>query len=136
MSGTVTVVAPGAPKISTQAALDSAARTAFTTELTALKAEAAKLAAKPVTQTRNADGSSTWSLVERWGNVAPSDVMQFVPASLNIQAGDTVTWQNRCKPSQTVTFLGGTALGPPIMDLGDPRMRPVPAPTAGYDGTA
>jgi plastocyanin len=135
MNGTVTVVAPGASEISTQAALDTSARTGFAAELTALKVEAAKLAAKPVTQTRNADGSSTWNIVTVGGMVGSSDVMQFVPATLNVQVGDTVVWQNPVPTPHTVTFLGGTPPGPPIMDLGDPRLRPAPAPAAGYDGT-
>lgn len=135
MNGSVTVVAAGAPEISTQASLDTAGRTVFSTELTALKAEATKLAAKPVTQTRNADGSSTWGIVNVGGMVAPSDVMQFVPASLNIQVGDTVTWQNQVPAPHVVTFLGGTPAGAPVMSLEDPRLRPVQAPPAGYDGT-
>jgi hypothetical protein len=34
-----------------------------------------------------------------------------------------------------VTFLGGTPAGAPVMSLEDPRLRPVQAPSAGYDGT-
>lgn len=135
MNGTVTVVAAGASEISTQAALDTSARAAFATELTALKAEAAKLVAKPVTQTRNADGTSTWNLVTVGGMSGPSDVMQFVPANVNIQVGDTVVWQNSVPAPHTVTFLGGTPPGAPITSLGDPQLRPVPAPAGGYDGT-
>jgi len=135
MNGTVTVVAASAPEISTQAALDTAARTQFAADLAALKAEQAKLVAKGVTQTRNADGSSTWSIVNVGGMVGTSDIMQFVPAAVNIQVGDTVTWQNSVQAPHIVTFLGGTPPGAPVMSLEDPRLRPVPPSAAGYDGT-
>jgi plastocyanin len=135
MAGTVNVVAPGAAGISTQAALDATASTTFANAMTALKVEAARLSAKPVTQVRNADGTTTWRIVTVGGFVPPSDVQQFIPAGLNIASGDTVVWESAVPTPHTVTFLGGTPAGGPLMSLEDPRLAPAPAPAAGYGGT-
>src|SRR5262245_33637311 len=89
MEGTVKVVATGVTT-STQAALDAAATKTFGDALTAMKAEAAKIAAKQVTKVANADGSTTWRVVTVGGLVGPSDLQQFFPPSMSIQAGDTV----------------------------------------------
>jgi plastocyanin len=134
MAGTVRVVAPGTAGISTQAELDATANSTFAPALTALKAEAARLAAQPVTQARNADGSTTWRVNTVGGFVAPNDVQQFIPAAMNIREGDTVVWESSVPTPHTVTFLGGQPFGAPIGSLEDPRLAPSQAPAAGYSG--
>ena len=133
MDGTVTVVDSGAT--STQAQLDTAAQQVFTPALAALKAQASTLAAKPVTQTRNADGTTTYRVETVGGYIAPSDVQQFFPPSMNVKVGDTVVFESAVPTPHTVTFLGGTPLPfPPSLE--DPKIAgPTPAPAAGYDGT-
>ena len=133
MDGTVTVVDSGAT--STQAQLDNTAQQVFAAALAALKAQAATLAAKPVTQTRNADGTTTFRVTTVGGYVAPSDIQQFFPPSMNVNVGDTVVFENTVPTPHTVTFLGGTPLPfPPSLE--DPKIgAPTPAPAAGYDGT-
>lgn len=133
MDGTVTVVDSGTT--STQAQLDTAAQQAFTPAIAALKAQASTLAAKPVTQTRNTDGSTTFRVDTVGGFVAPSDVQQFFPPSMNVKPGDTVVFESSVPTPHTVTFLGGTPLPfPPSLE--DPKIfGATPAPAAGYDGS-
>jgi len=134
MTGSVEVVAAGSADISTQAQLDAEATATFGAALTALKAEATKLAANPLTKVANADGTTTWRVNTVGGFVPPSDVQQFFPASMDVKVGDTVVWESSVPTPHTVTFLGGTELsGPP--NLEDPKISgPTPAPEAGYDG--
>jgi plastocyanin len=135
MTVNVNVVAAGSTGISVQSQLDSSAQTTFASTLTALKAEAARIAATPVAQTKNADGSTTWNAITVGGQVPPSnDVQQFLPRNLNIQAGDTVLWRQTALAPHTVTF-GVQPGGPPLTSLDDPRIAPKPAPATGYDGS-
>jgi plastocyanin len=134
MAGTVTAVAPGSAGISTQPQLDAAAAATFAPALTALKAEASRLAAKPVNQVRNADGTTTWRVATVGGFVAPSDVQQFFPSPMNIRAGDTVVWESSVPTPHTVTFLGGTTLGGPPTPENPRVFGPTPAPATGYTG--
>lgn len=133
MDGTVTVVDSGTT--STQAQLDTAAQQVFTPAIAALKAQASTLAAKPVTQTRNTDGSTTFRVDTVGGFVAPSDVQQFFPTRMDVKVGDTVVFESSVPTPHTVTFLGGTPLPfPPSLE--DPKIfGATPAPAAGYDGT-
>lgn len=99
-----------------------------------MKAEAAKLAAVPVTQRANADGSTTWEVNTVGGFIPPSDVQQFFPPTINVRAGDTVSWKSSVPTPHTVTFLGGTPLiVPPSLE--NPRIfLPTAASAAGYEG--
>jgi plastocyanin len=132
MAGTVTV-GSGTPSV--QADLDAAAKKVFADATVALKAEAAKLAANSVTQTKNADGTTTFKVTTVGGYVAPSDVQQFFPANMNVKIGDTVVFESKVPTPHTVTFLGGTpAPFPPSLE--DPKIfGPTPAPATGYTGT-
>lgn len=133
MNGTVEVSASAAA--TTQAQADAGAQQVFSAALPPLKAEAAKLAAKPVTQTTNADGTTTYRVNTVGGYVPPSDVQQFFPAGMNVRVGDTVVFESTVPTPHTVTFLGGTPMPfPPSLE--DPKIfGPTPAPGAGYDGT-
>ncbi len=113
MAGTVKVVAPG-QTVSKQSDLDAAATKAFADDLVKLKAEAAKLSAKAVTKVQNADGSHDVAVNTVGGLVGSSDVMQFFPASMNVQSGDTVVWEATTPTPHTVTFLGGENPGDPV----------------------
>lgn len=58
--------------------------------------------------------------------------LQFYPASITIDAGDSITWKYPAGEPHTVTFLGPRSSPPP------PNDPSVPAPAGGatYDGTA
>lgn len=139
MDGVVKVVAPGV-NVSSQASLDAATTKIFGDALTALKAEAAKVAQKPFTKSANADGSSTWRVSTVGALVGPSDVQQFIPAAMNVQEGDTVVWESSITTPHTVTFLGGADLGkiiaegPPDILANEKIFLPTQAPATGYTG--
>lgn len=139
MAGTVKVVAPG-QTVSKQSDLDAAATKAFADDLVKLKAEAAKLSAKAVTKAQNADGSTTWKVNTVGGLVGSSDVMQFFPASMNVQSGDTVVWEATTPTPHTVSFLGGEdpetlfAGGPPDPFENPKIFMPTQPSAAGYNG--
>jgi plastocyanin len=138
MEGTVNVVAPGVPA-SDQDDLDAAAEEIFAKALVALKAEAAELAAKPVQQVRNTDGSTTWRVNTVGGMVPPSDVMQFFPASMDIKQGDTIVWESTVPTPHTVSFFGGENPDDLFGEIMDPFAEPlifspVEPPESGYNG--
>ena len=119
--------------------IDAAANTTFSTALTALKAKASELNANPVTQVKNADGTTTWQIVNVGGLVGPSDIQQFTPAGLDIKAGDTVEWESSVPTPHTVTFLGGEDPDKLFADVQDPLASPVvflptAPPASGYNG--
>ncbi|MEZ4554288.1 MAG: plastocyanin/azurin family copper-binding protein [Dehalococcoidia bacterium] len=138
MAGTVNVVGGGS--VTSQGEIDATAKAAFASALTALKAEAKKLAEKQVTKVANADGSTTWRVNTVGGFVPPSDVQQFFPPAMNVQEGDTVVWESSVPTPHTVTFLGGADLGkiiaegPPDILANEKILLPTQAPAAGYDG--
>ncbi|MGE0226947.1 MAG: plastocyanin/azurin family copper-binding protein [Dehalococcoidia bacterium] len=138
MEGTVNVIGGGS--VTSQGAIDAASTTRFASALTALKAEAKKLAEKQVTKVANADGTTTWRVNTVGGIVPPSDVQQFFPPAMNLQEGDTVVWESSVPTPHTVTFLGGADLGKIIAEgppdiLANPKiLLPTQAPAAGYDG--
>jgi plastocyanin len=77
---------------------------------------------QPKTWTIQAGGSSQNEALQ---------ALQFYPASITIDAGDSVTWQYPAGEPHTVTFLGPKASPPPPSDPS------VPAPAGGttYDGS-
>lgn len=138
MEGTVEVVAEGEP-VSEQADLDAAAEEIFAEALIALKAEAAEVAAKPVQQVENADGTTTWRVNTVGGLVGPSDLQQFFPASMDIKEGDTIEWESTVPTPHTVTFLGGEDPEELFAGMTDPLASeivflPTAPPESGYDG--
>lgn len=123
MVGTVKVVAADAQvddpaTVAEQRAADSAE---FVAEGQAAKA--ALQAQEPVTS-KNADGSTTWT-VEMGASTPHTDVLAFAPTPANAKAGDTVTFLNSSSAPHTATFFGEGA--EPIVDPTDPRVDP-PAP--------
>ena len=76
----------------------------------------------PATWTVQAGGSSQNEALQ---------ALQFYPASVTIDAGDSITWQYPAGEPHTVTFLGPQASPPP------PNDPSVPAPAGGstYDGS-
>lgn len=129
-TGVVNVAAPGA-RTTTQAEINVISEKTFADGLAALKAFEPSVATKPVTQTRNTDGSTTWRVVSVGGQVGPSDLQLFSPATLAIRAGDTVTWHSDVTAPHIVTFLDGrpVPVGPAAQA---PSSMPLPA---SYDGT-
>jgi len=78
--------------------------------------EAASAAVRPVAPVKNANGTST--LTVQTGPEVPFqgatvDVMRFLPARIEIGAGDTVVWKNDFGVPHTITFLAG----PPPADF-------------------
>jgi plastocyanin len=57
--------------------------------------------------------------------------LQFYPATITINAGDSITWRYPAGEPHTVTFLGPKSAPPPPNDPNDP----VPAGGSSYDGS-
>lgn len=133
-TGIIRVIEAGAGTPTTQAQIDATARRVFADDLAELRAGAAKAASVPVTQTRNADGTTTWKTVGVGGKVyaaSPSDYMAFYPDKLSIKVGDTVTWHSDVSAPHTVTFLAGKP-----MPVGPAGTAPSPAQLPStYDGS-
>jgi len=106
--------------------------------------ERAAAAVNP-TKTTNANGTTTWQVVN-----APSagqvDINRFIPARLSVGVGDSVTWDNRTLVPHTVTFLSGApepelvlpqfgASGPPTL-VANPQVLFQNKPSQAFDGTA
>jgi plastocyanin len=124
MKAAITVVDSGT--VSTQGALDERGTVDYTTALTALKAVAAGLAAKPVAVTTKAGGASEYTLAVS-GETDKGDVQQYFPPAANIKEGDTIVWKNDTHTPHSVTFL------PP--PAGDPFAALPVKPAGGYAGT-
>lgn len=129
MTGTVTVVDGGT--VDTQEAIDSRGGAAYTDALAGLKALAAEAGAKEVAVEGKPDGTKRYTVT-----VAPANldgvVMQYFPATLNINEGDTIRWVNDTPVPHTATF------GPPpnvIPDPEDPAIHDPATPAETYDGT-
>src|SRR5262249_53808610 len=114
--------------------IDATTTKAFADDMAELRAGAAKAAAVPVTQTRNADGSTTWRVVGVGGKVyaaSPSEFMAFYPDKLNIRVGDTVTWHSDVSAPHPVP---SPAAKP--MPVGPAGQMPSPAQLPStYDGS-
>lgn len=135
MAGAVNVVASGTT--TTQAEADAKATLTRNAILGAVDSlEAAQTA--QVTETERPDGTSSWNIFTNSGQApAPQpgggtgflEIMRFVPPSLEIEAGDSVTWT--ALAPHTVTF---PAAGQDPMTI-DPFTTP-PTTNATYDGTS
>lgn len=129
MTGTVNVVDDGT--VDTQDEVDARAGSAYTDALAGLKALAAGAAAKEISVEAKADGTKRYTVA-----VAPANldgvVMQYFPASININEGDSVRFVNDTPVPHTATF------GPPpnvIPDPEDPAIHDPSTPADTYDGT-
>jgi plastocyanin len=125
MTGTITVVDSGT--VSKQSDLDAKAATDYAADLAQLKAAAAT-APKTATVTTNANGTKSYALaVSSPTDVPIGDVMQFFPPTVNITAGDTVTWSSNVHTPHTVTFGA-----PPPADPFSLPPSTADFPTTGY----
>src|SRR6185312_14824322 len=88
MHGSITVVDSGATD--SQATVDSEIQTQYAAGLASLKALRAQ---QPTTATSstNANGTKTYTITNGADN-ENGDVVEFIPAAVNITAGDTVKW--------------------------------------------
>lgn len=89
--------------------------------------EAAKkklTSAKPK-QTKNSDGSSTYS-VEMGASTAHTDVLAFAPTPRNAKTGDQVTFVNNSRAPHTASF-GGELV--PTVPTADNVVQPQPGPS-------
>ncbi len=89
------------------------------------------------------DGSTNWKITVG-GSAAEADLVQFLPATANIKAGDTITWTNSTPTPHTVTFTSGgpepdllnpqpQPSGPPLLIFNPQALLPAGGNT--YDGT-
>jgi plastocyanin len=104
MQGTLNVVAPGSPGVTTAASADAAAAAQATDDVAA--GMAAETAASTAGQHKNANGTTTWTLTlgtsDPAGHVA---VLDMLPRKVTIKKGDTVVWRPRDRNEpHTVTF--------------------------------
>lgn len=84
----------------------------------------------PAGQTKQADGSTLWSVRIGAMKAAPTgdlEIYEYFPAQLTVKAGDTVKWT--AATPHTVTFLSGQTLPP-----GPPDQAPAVKPSDKYDG--
>ncbi len=129
--GTVVVNPPGTPYPATPAEYAATVR-----EADPLIAEwQARMAAYQPTVRTRADGTREYVLSGGMGDgVAAS--MRFLPQTIEIRAGDTITWDNEDEETpHTVTI--GPAQGPPTMPWGDPQAFDGAEPlNSGYFGKA
>ncbi|MEX2446699.1 MAG: plastocyanin/azurin family copper-binding protein [Dehalococcoidia bacterium] len=133
MQGTVEVVDDADAEGTTQAEVDAAADATFAPAIEALKDAAAAQIAEGVTSAENADGTTTWNVVVG-DMVGPSDVQQFFPAALGVEAGDTVVFSSEVTTPHTATFLGGADFPVPPIPENPLVMEATPPPAGGYNG--
>lgn len=110
MTGTVNVVATGTTQtVDTQDAITARG----TTELNQYEAEgedaAQQLAATAPKETRNADGTSTWT-IEMGKSTAHTDVLAFSPITATVKPKDKVVFDNESAAPHTATFPGSGQL--------------------------
>jgi plastocyanin len=125
MTGTITVVDSGT--VSKQSDLDAAAATAYAADLATLKAAAASQK-QTDTVTANTDGTKLHTLqIASPNDVLVGDVNQYFPPTVNITAGDSVTWNSNVHTPHTVTFGA-----PPPADPFSLPPSTADFPTTGY----
>jgi plastocyanin len=139
MVGSVQVLGAGTT-VPTQAAYDADAKAQLDKAIAAGQASAA---ATKTTNTKNANGSTTYGVAIPQ-SVGQSDVMQFAPVSLNIAVGDTVAWANNTAVPHTVTYAAGTTpeltvpepqpAGPPNLVLNPAVLFPSMPPVTSFSG--
>lgn len=140
MVGSVSVLGPGTT-VPTQAAYDYDAKVQLDNAVAAGEASANSTR---TTNTSRPDGTTNYGVAVP-ASVGLSDVMRFVPLTLNIGVGDTVTWSNNTFVPHTVTYAAGgavpelilpepTAGGPPNLVLNPRVLFPTGAPAASFSG--
>jgi plastocyanin len=106
MQGTVTVGAAGAES---QADIDARGKSEADQWLAEGRAAKKALLDAPAKQTKNANGSTTWTVLT--GASTPhTDVLAFSPTPAKVKAGDTVMFVNSSGAPHTATFPGGTTV--------------------------
>jgi plastocyanin len=113
MKGSFTVIpGPDGTPASTQDDLNFAAATQYATQ--PAQGLAAESAANAAAVTTNSNGSKTYALTA--GTESPDglvQVLEMLPKSVNIQAGDTVRWNSKStNDPHTVTFPNGPLANP------------------------
>ncbi|HEX5992185.1 MAG TPA: plastocyanin/azurin family copper-binding protein [Thermomicrobiales bacterium] len=104
MKATVVVQDAGSELPEDQAAIDARAQEERAALIEEGKAEIAEY--QEATATTREDGSTLWEIAAGAGE-GQARVMQFLPNTVEIKAGDTVRWVNHSKTEpHTVTFLG------------------------------
>lgn len=138
MTGTVNVVPFGRPT-TTQAEADEDAQQNASAILAREAGQRAEAAAAFTRQTRT-DGTSLWNITAGIGdNPMPVpgggsgflELLEFLPPSATIKAGDTVRWVVRSPSPHTVTFL---PVGVDPLTLEVSPFDPPTVPSSQYDG--
>ena len=131
MTATVNVVDPAGPGVpDTQLSADRRASAELTSANLAVKEVARVLNAAPVAVTRQANGSSVYTLIAGGITNTGHDAMQFFPAAAKIKVGDSIKWLSPTETPHTITFNA-----PPGPPQGDPINLPVVKPAGAWDGT-
>lgn len=133
MVGSVKVVDTGT--VDTQATADARATSEYASAVGLLKTTAQAEAAKPTEVTPQSDGTKVYNVdmiaPAAQGELPPRDyIQQYFPPTVNITAGDSITWRNSTFDPHTVTFN-------PLAEWtqGDPFGVP-PTSETSFDGTA
>ncbi len=121
MRGTVVVGEPSAAD--TQSAIDERGKAEESQWLAEGQAAKKALVEKPAAQTKNSDGSTTWT-VQTGVSTPHTNVLAFVSPALALKPGDSVTFVNGSAAPHTATFAGGTVIPP---NPEDPKVL-APAP--------
>lgn len=143
MTGTVTVAA-AAEEVPSQSVIDAQGEEEFQTYVAEGQAAADTLEA---TSTDNPDGTKAWTM-PMGITTEHTDILAFIPDSLAIGVGDTVTFMNDSEAPHTATFTSGADApafiqpqpqdaGPPILAINPDVAAGVPAtePPVEYNGS-
>ncbi len=131
MTATVNVIDPNGPgEPDTQLSADRRASAELTSANLAVKELARVLNAVPVAVTRQANGTSQYTLIAGAVTIRGDDVQQFFPAAAKIKVGDSIKWLSPTETPHTITFNA-----PPGPPQGDPTDLPVVKPAGAWDGT-
>jgi plastocyanin len=139
MTGNIVVQTPDLGTPDNQISVDGRAKASIDSALSALKAVAAGMAAKPVAVSANANGGRKYTLsISSTTDQPQGDVQQFFPSTVNIGLNDSIEWDSSVQTPHTVSFGNPgavAALIPPggadaVVDIA----KSVPA-NGKYDGT-
>lgn len=126
MKGEVDVVDSG--DVDTQDQIDATAETTYQAALASLKADNAQQPTEATVST-NPDGTKTYTVQAGGVDNPGGSLMQFYPPSVDVTAGDTVTWTSVTHTPHTITFN-------PQLFRGNPDTDPPTVPDSGvFDGT-
>lgn len=115
MTGTVTVQPEGIGERDNQASLEARGQADYDSSIGTLKAAAGAMGAKPVSVGNAPGGGKKYTLaVSTDRDIAVGDVMQFFPASVNINTNDQVEWVSNVRTPHNVGII------PPGVDLSGP----------------